>query len=282
MKMRKLVFFLASLILLAGVLPVQGVSAASFTDVKEYEEEINYLVDKHIITGYKDGTFKPEYNLNRLNAVMMILREKGITVFTAPDPGFTDMDADTYGYEIASKAVAMGFISGKNAADGSKFFDPSGTLTRGQMAKILVLAYDLPINNSFTFTDMPSDVMTKGYISTLAAENITTGYPDGTFKPNGKISRQHYAVFMARLLEDLFKPKPEPDTTLPAPEPVPTPVTPDPVPQPSSGLYVIPGAPTSFKNCTLLREYYPEGVKKGHPAYAGTHDRDNDDWACER
>ncbi len=50
----------------------------------------------------------------------------------------------------------------------------------------------------------------------------------------------------------------------------------------SSGLYVIPSAPTSFANCTAMRVYYPDGVKKGHTAYAATHDRDKDSWACER
>jgi len=44
---------------------------------------------------------------------------------------------------------------------------------------------------------------------------------------------------------------------------------------------VIPEAPTSFQNCTLLREWYPRGVPEGHPAYASRHDRDNDGWACE-
>lgn len=37
----------------------------------------------------------------------------------------------------------------------------------------------------------------------------------------------------------------------------------------------------TFKNCTELRKKYPEGVPKGHPAYAPKHDRDKDDWACE-
>lgn len=50
----------------------------------------------------------------------------------------------------------------------------------------------------------------------------------------------------------------------------------------SSGTYVIPGAPTSFKNCTELRKYYPHGVKSSHPAYASKHDRDKDGWACEK
>lgn len=37
----------------------------------------------------------------------------------------------------------------------------------------------------------------------------------------------------------------------------------------------------SYKNCTLLREVYPDGVPQGHPAYESKHDRDKDGWACE-
>lgn len=44
---------------------------------------------------------------------------------------------------------------------------------------------------------------------------------------------------------------------------------------------VVSGAPTSFKNCSEMRKYYPYGVKKGHPAYEEKHDRDKDDYACE-
>lgn len=36
-----------------------------------------------------------------------------------------------------------------------------------------------------------------------------------------------------------------------------------------------------FKNCTELRKQYPNGVKKGHPAYAERLDRNLDGWACE-
>lgn len=51
---------------------------------------------------------------------------------------------------------------------------------------------------------------------------------------------------------------------------------------PINGEALDPNAPTSFKNCTELRKFYPDGVPSDHPAYASKHDRDNDGWACER
>ncbi|MEG0259105.1 MAG: excalibur calcium-binding domain-containing protein [Lysinibacillus sp.] len=38
----------------------------------------------------------------------------------------------------------------------------------------------------------------------------------------------------------------------------------------------------SFQNCTELRKAYPNGVPSTHPAYAPKHDRDKDNFACER
>lgn len=38
----------------------------------------------------------------------------------------------------------------------------------------------------------------------------------------------------------------------------------------------------SYKNCTELRKVYPNGVPSTHPAYEAKHDRDKDNYACER
>ncbi|MEH7225916.1 thermonuclease family protein [Bacillus sp. JJ1566] len=38
----------------------------------------------------------------------------------------------------------------------------------------------------------------------------------------------------------------------------------------------------SYKNCTELRKVYPNGVPSTHQAYEPRHDRDKDNWACEK
>lgn len=42
-----------------------------------------------------------------------------------------------------------------------------------------------------------------------------------------------------------------------------------------------PAKEYNFKNCTELREVFPEGVPSDHPAYQSKMDRDKDNWACE-
>lgn len=199
--------FSAVLLLFLIVANFQVASASSsFKDVGPYKEEIEFLTSKGIIKGYSGGYFKPNDPIKRIQAIQMIMREKGITDFSnVPNPGFIDVKPGFYGYGEIAKAVQLGIISGKKNAKGQKYFDTYGLLTRGQMAKILTRAYNLKGTYPADFTDINKNSETYGYVSALAANGITTGYGDGSFKPHSNLTRQHFAVFMARYLDDKFK-----------------------------------------------------------------------------
>ncbi|MBY0223385.1 amidase family protein [Sporosarcina aquimarina] len=179
----------------------------AFKDVSSYVDEIMYLTDKGIINGYPDGTFKPNESITRLHAIRLILKEKGIVDYSdVTNPEFVDVSPGDYGYEEIAKAVELGIVNGKVNSQGEKYFDPTGKLSRSQAAAILVLAYDLKGTHPTDFKDVPKGNWAHNYISALVANNITTGYSNGKFKPNINISRQHFAAFMARYLDDQFKP----------------------------------------------------------------------------
>lgn len=214
---RRIIGSILAFMLVFAFLPQKQAQAAEFSDVTKYKQEIEYLAGKGIITGYEDGYFKPNAHLTRLQAVTMILREKGITDYTAADPGFTDLKKGNYGYDRVAKAVELGILSGKTANNGTAYFDAGAPLTRGQMAKILVQGYNLPKTGDVQFKDVSSTNGFKDDISILATEHITTGHLDGTFRPNAKLTREHFAVFMARLLNEDFKTEknPTPPVTQP-------------------------------------------------------------------
>lgn len=110
--------------------------------------------------------------------------------------------------------------------------------------------------------------------------NLYSTYEQGTITVNSV--GNSYIINTNPVQWENPKPQPQPEPK-PTPEPVPAPKpSPEPQPDVNSGTYVIPGAPTSFQNCTEMRKYYPSGVRSGHPAYAPKHDRDKDGWACER
>jgi competence ComEA-like helix-hairpin-helix protein len=204
--MKKFSFIMFVSVFLFTILAPNVSAQGSFTDVNYYEKEINYLTDLEIINGYPNNTFKPTNSISRIQAVQMIIREMDVTLGNAPNPGFSDIGPGDYGYEVVAKAVELGIIKGKN---NGTYFDVWGELTRAQMAKILSEAYNIEGSYALEFEDVPSDHWAHDYVEGLAANNITTGYADNTFKPFNKISRQHFAVFMARYLDDIFKPQPE-------------------------------------------------------------------------
>lgn len=132
----------------------------------------------------------------------MIIREMDVELTDLQDPGFTDVPKEYSGYKEIAKAKQLGIIDGMG--DGT--FAPHASLTRAQMAKILAGAYDIQGEYSKGFADTNEGYWAHTYISALAANKITIGYPDGTFRPAKKITRQEFSAFLARKLNEEFLP----------------------------------------------------------------------------
>ena len=84
--------------------------------------------------------------------------------------------------------------------DSKGNYNPNKTVTRGEFASYITRALDLPANNSFKFKDIKTGTKLANEISAAAAANIISGYTDGTFKPNDKITRQHMAAMLYKAL----------------------------------------------------------------------------------
>lgn len=196
----------------------------TFSDVPKTHnayKEIMFLAEKGIAKEFPDGTFKPNANITRLQAVQMLLRSKGITDYSKViNPGFVDLKPGQDGYEEIAKAVELGIINGKVNAYGQKVFEPSGNLTRGQMAKIFSIAYEFEGYSDKNFPDVPPSHWAYEYVQLLANNKITFGYSNGKFGVNDFITRSQFSLMMARTLDESFRiepeaPKPPTGTTYP-------------------------------------------------------------------
>ncbi|WP_052666207.1 S-layer homology domain-containing protein [Nitriliruptor alkaliphilus] len=108
--------------------------------------------------------------------------------------GFTDTVGHAHGPAIAT-AVERRIASGY--PDGT--FRPGNAVTRGQMATFLTRALDLPAGDPSRFRDVGSHPHARG-IGAVARAGITTGYPDGTFRPDEVVTRGQLASFLDRAL----------------------------------------------------------------------------------
>lgn len=186
--------------------PATAGAAGKFSDVgPRFSKEIEYLSDRNIVKGYSNGIFGVNHPVTRGEAVVMLVRELGLALDGAPDPGYTDFKKGDGFYTEVAEAAEQGIIQGKTAKDGSIYFDPKGPLTRSQMALILTRAYDIPLDRQHVgYKDVNKQLSSYKAIDALANGGVSFGYDDRTFRPYASITRQEFAAFLARTVNAEF------------------------------------------------------------------------------
>lgn len=180
----------------AGGNPADASYRNAFKDITEqnvYYDVIHSMAKDKIINGYEDKTFKPNETINRKQAAALVNRAaklKKVTEFKAPK----DLSIKNAYYKDIKKLMEAGLLE----TDSSGNINPNAPLTRGEMAKILAVAFNLKPASSSPLTDVSKNV--EKYVASLYQAGVTTGYPDKTFKENQSLTRSNYAVFMYRAM----------------------------------------------------------------------------------
>ncbi|WP_071393459.1 N-acetylmuramoyl-L-alanine amidase [Bacillus tuaregi] len=225
--------FFLTMLGLYGFQQGQNVHAKSiFVDVADNywaKEEIEYLYGNQIISGYEGNQFKPTDPVTRGQAAKMIINAIKEKESTPSKPSFSDIKGNQFSGYI-ERAAQLEIISGYD----DNTYRPNVNLTRGQMSKIIVNAFDLEKSQSSktVFTDVPSTYQFASYIQTLYNERISNGNGN-VFEPGKNVTRAELSAFISRALDDRFKVTAQDPTPAPKPEPDPEPT---PTPPPATGL----------------------------------------------
>ncbi|WP_438433772.1 S-layer homology domain-containing protein [Gorillibacterium sp. sgz500922] len=114
----------------------------------------------------------------------------------AAAPSFRDVPASLWSYKGIRTAARLGVVGGYG--DGT--FRPEAGVTRAEFARMLASALHVPAADSAVsgFRD------TRGHwaaepIAALADKGIVTGYADGSFRPDQRITRAEIVTVMARV-----------------------------------------------------------------------------------
>ncbi|OZI13518.1 hypothetical protein CEW92_01435 [Bacillaceae bacterium SAS-127] len=180
-----------------------GVASAAFKDVNETYwayDEITYLTESKIVNGYPDGTFRPQSQLTRVQAVILMARALNLDLSNRPNPGFKDMPSSHGSYKYVAAVMDEGLFPKE-----SNHLKPYEPITRDYMAYMLAKGFDLETSGSHSFKDVPSHHWAYQSIKALANNSITLGYPDGTFRPNTVVTRAQFAAFLAKAKDNQFK-----------------------------------------------------------------------------
>jgi hypothetical protein len=108
----------------------------------------------------------------------------------------------------------INILKGKGVTSDDELFSPQSNVTRAEFAGWIANAYGLSgedIENDFKDLDKDSPY----YEAVLAAydQGIVSGKDDGSFDPNGEVSREEMAVMIANALDN-FDTTVNPETTV--------------------------------------------------------------------
>lgn len=160
-----------------------------------YARHIGFLHYKEQLEGFLDGTFRPQSEITRAQAITLIARAKGLDG-EQRSTDFPDVNPASFASGYIQSAVEAGITSGYT--DGS--FQPDKLVTRAEMAILVQRAFSLPTPTTANpFTDVTSGMASYNAIRAIVAKNVTTGFSDKTFRPYQPMTRSEYAAFLARV-----------------------------------------------------------------------------------
>lgn len=174
--------------------PVTG----GLTDIKGHwaQAVIAELVEKGVITGYPDKTFKPERTMTRTEFAVVLAKAFNLQ----PDASYALKFKDNskipaWGKAYVAAAVKAGIVKGDDRGN----FNPSANVTRAEMAVMVAKATNAKLSTApkLTFKDKVPN-WAAGAVEYLVKADVLTGYPDNTFKPGNNATRAEACTVISK------------------------------------------------------------------------------------
>jgi hypothetical protein len=148
------------------------------------------------MTGFGDGSFRPDNKLNRAEAVVMLFRIKSRDVSEVSVVNkFSDVPADAWFAKSVAEAVRLGWVTGR--PDGK--FHPEQNLNRAEWATLISRSFELKSTENSDFKDVPSQVWYSESVFAVFENELVREKSD-YFKPDDVVSRADAAWTMGQIL----------------------------------------------------------------------------------
>ncbi len=161
------------------------------------------LLKKNGIAAGDNGMYYPNNNITRAELVKMLM----CTVTLAENDGrifpFIDVGESDWFYGYIKNAYQNGIVSGISADS----FYPYNNMTRQDMAVVIynVLSKKAEVSGSVEHFVDSNEIAeyAKSAVGALSANNIISGFEDGTFRPREFATRAQVAVMLANVIKFL-------------------------------------------------------------------------------
>jgi len=122
-----------------------------------------------------------------------------------PEPAdVLDIGDFAWAEEAIKNLVRQGIIQGMTVTDEGIIYEPEGPLTRAQLAKLIVVAFEFEgAEKDAGFTDVTEGMWHYEFIQIAYNNEIVNGTSDTTFEPDTLISRQDMVTMLIRALDKI-------------------------------------------------------------------------------
>ncbi len=180
------------------------ISSFALSDITDHwaKPYIDDLIAKQAISGYPDGTFKPENTISTAEFTKILVSALGYNMGNAQHGHW----ASNY----MAKAYDLDLILSRE----DEFEDYDAAITRGMMARMISRAMDERYDGIVKYIPQIKDyndmyAPNKDAVLIVYRAGIVTGYPDGTFKDQAVATRAEATTMLARLLDKDLRREPK-------------------------------------------------------------------------
>lgn len=189
----------------------QGTSNPIFSDLPQNHwayNAVKFMVERGIITGYPDNTFRPDNPVTRAEFARIMVISLNLPIKVTDNPSFKDVPKDHWAYPHVE--TAKFYLTGFRTQNGD-YFKPSDYAVREDMAVALVKAkglqnenVDLSILSNYIDKDQISKNLVK-HVAIAIAKGIMVGSPVSNsnqykFDPQGILTRAQAAVLLYNVI----------------------------------------------------------------------------------
>lgn len=198
MRLKRIVGGLLVLLMILTLLPAAGLAAqpveGMFSDLTPggwYEESIYTLAGEGLVSGYPDGTFRPDRQVSVAEFITMTVLAMEYPLPVASGPWYAP-------YLEAARTRRL-VLAGE-------FGSYDRAITRGEAARILYRALQLNVTNATDFIPSIADyhILTsaqKSLALQVYGAGILTGYPDRTIRFESTIRRSEAASLIHKIVD---------------------------------------------------------------------------------
>ncbi len=165
-----------------------------FAKPKVEEKKVEKFNHIAYIEGYEDNTVRANGKLTRAEAAAMVTRLAELDLSNKAKADYKDLEDNAWYLPYINAALKAGML---DAEDGN--LRPNDNITRAEFAKMLA-AIDKDNNYVSEFKDIVGHKYEKE-INKITGNKRVEGYEDGTFRPDGYLTRAEAACFLNRMFD---------------------------------------------------------------------------------